>query len=78
MFESKQSENELALTRDSLGFRDFGRCQFAGHLAEEAVRAEYLGLSVGKGRQEPVCGRGLAPVEYHTHILPAGAAHTRH
>jgi len=43
------------LTRDDIDARrDSGRWEFDGEVAEESVRKQYVGFSVGKGGQNPI------------------------
>lgn len=41
-------------TRDSSYFKNSGRWEFEGCVAEDEVRNEYVGFSVGKGGQNPI------------------------
>lgn len=41
-------------TRDSLHFKNSGRWEFDGSVAEADIRNEYVGFSVGKGGQNPI------------------------
>ncbi len=41
-------------TRDSSDFRNSGRWEFEGCVAEKNIRDEYVGFSVGKGGQNPI------------------------
>jgi len=49
-------------TRDPSEFRNTpnqGRWEFEGEVAEEAIRKEYVGFSVGKGGQNPIRYKGI-------------------
>lgn len=41
-------------TRDSTDFKGSGRWEFAGVVADDTIREEYIGFSVGKGGQNPI------------------------